>query len=441
MFLKLMVVILLSVLFLYVKINIKQWCNPAYIMVLYWAVNIIIALFVLGNSYQWYISGLIWIIIACAFFVVFLALGVIVAQKRVDSTIIVREKSVSKNSWKVIWLCVIIGLIRFGLEMRANGFSFQMFFNLDTLLEMNTTMAYSRYNGGGASNSMIMQIMLVFIYAGPLIGGYAFVYSFQNFERRLCIATFIPIVGSLLLNNGKSGLIASSMLWFSGYVTGYLDKYKKSPTIKLKSLFIVLSGGLVVIALLYISMMLRIGGLNLQTMTIVNVKFVSYALGHVPAFDYWFGNYASNIDYTYGKYTFLGIFQALGISAREQGVFSEMVYAGPIETNVYTMFRGIINDFGIYGGVAFFIFFGFIAGYAYKSVLNHHSISILAKVILAGTYFFISFSAFISVWTYVSYILAFFVFGVYLWLAKQKGNKKLIEVPNESCFRRRKLRA
>jgi len=420
MFLKLMVVILLLLLFSNIKLFVKHWSNPAYIMVFYWAFNIIAALLVLGNSYQWEISGLIWIIIVSAFFAVFVALGVIVAQKRVGhSTIDIGEKSVSKNSWKFIWLCLIIGLIHFGLEIMLNGFSFQMFFNLDTLLEMNTTMAYSRYYGGGAAYSVIMQIMLVFIYAGPLIGGYAFVYSFQRSERRLCISMFTPIVGTLILNNGKLGLIASVMLWFSGYVTGYLEKYKKAPTIKLKSFFKVLSGVLVVISLLYISMMLRLGQLNLQTMTIVNGKFASYALGQVPAFDYWFGNYANNIDYTYGKYTFYGIFQALGISVRKQGVFSEMIYAGPITTNIYTVFRGIINDFGIYGGVGFFIFFGFIAGYAYKCVLHKFNNSIWAKVILAGSYFFIAHSALSSAWTYVSYILAFFVFAVYLRLAKQ----------------------
>lgn len=421
MFIKLVVIILLLLLLFNIKILVEQWLNPAYIMILYWALNIITTLFVIGNSYQWQIGGLIWIIIACAFFSFFLEVGAIVAQKSVrHSAIDLGEKSLNKNSWRFLLVCLIIGMIRLVSEISINGFTVQMFFDLNTLLEMNTKMAYSRYYGGGISYGVVMQVMLAFIYAGPLIGGYAFVYSSHSSERRLCVVTLIPAVGIVLFANTKSVIIASVMLWLSGYVTGYLEKYKKAPTIKLRNLLWVLLGGLVLVSLLYISMMLRIGKLNSQIMMIVNKKFVSYAFGELPAFDYWFSNYASNIDPTYGKYTFYGIFQALGISHRGQGVYSDFIYAGEITTNVYTVFRGIVNDFGIFGGVAFFIFFGFVAGYAYQYVLHKSHHNTLAKVVLAGTYFFIFFSYLVSAWTYVSFILAFFIFTVYLGLSDYK---------------------
>jgi oligosaccharide repeat unit polymerase len=74
-----------------------------------------------------------------------------------------------------------------------------------------------------------------------------------------------------------------------------------------------------------------------------------YFSGGVLGFDYWINHvYSNDDDLTLGKYTFSGIYQALGIAKQELGVYNVYV---PIDnmggvTNIYTGHRQLIEDFG-----------------------------------------------------------------------------------------------
>ena len=281
-------------------------------------------------------------------------------------------------------------------------------------------MAIQRYSGGNINNP-IMQILLTFVYAAPLCGGYAFVYSENKLHKIISILTFIPSLMSLLITNTKAVLIASVFLWASSFLVGYLDKYKKLPKISeivnIKTI-IILAG---IFLILYTSMVLRTGKINKDIINIVNTKFKIYALGQVFSFDNWFLNNAFNTEHTLGQYTFFGIFDALGLAVRNQGVFSEFTYnlAGN-GTNIYTVFRGIISDFGILGGLIFFIVTGIFSGYSLKKISQGRKKAIISRLILTSTYFFVFYSILISPWTYNSQILAFIVFGFYLFLSWRK---------------------
>lgn len=416
-FISLMMVIMLSI----GKMITRNWTNPAFLMILFWSVFIIAPSFVFSDGHDWNYYGLIWIAAACLFFSIGNAIGNNIASREFNKNLLISsresDKRLSNISWNFILLCIIIGVTRSAFDVILNGFSFRMFFDIDSLIAMNTSIAYQRYFGGGATYGLIMQVMLFFIYAGPICGGYAFVYASKRSQRVLCFATFIPIIGNILLTNGKAGLIACVFIWVSGFLVGYLEKFKKAPSMQYKTILKVGISGLLLFGFLYFSMLLRIGDLSLQTRDVVNNKFLVYAFGSTPAFDYWFGRYALNTDYSLGKYTFMGIFNTLGFAVREQGVYAKLY---GVASNVFTAFRGTIEDFGIVGGLMFFIVFGVIAGYFFQCTLNRKKPNVMPKVFLAATYFFILYSFLISVWTYASFIMAFVIFAFYLWLSNKK---------------------
>jgi oligosaccharide repeat unit polymerase len=428
------VLIVLMMLFIG-RICSKHWVNPAFVMILYWSVYIIAALWFFRGDFNWTYLGLLWILAACIFFAFGNALGSALGRRAFLTKIKINnnphiEKNFSNLSWKFILLCIIIGLFRTSMEVVLNGFSFRMFLDLESLIEMNTAMAYQRYYGGGATYGSILQILLIFVYAGPLCGGYAFVYSKKQSERLLCFATFIPIISNLLFTNTKAGVIASVFLWISSFIVGYIEKNKKAPSIKLTRAFKVGMAVVGTFGLLYISMLLRIGDLNSQTMDIVNRKFLVYALGQMPAFDYWFGNNNYNLDYSLGEYTFIGLFNAMGLSVRRQGLYTDvLLLSNGMYTNVFTAFRGIIQDYGIIGGLIFYMIFGVSAGYFFQCALIGKRRNVIARVVLVSSYFFILHSLFSSAWTYVSYILAFVVFAFYLWITGKNVGVSTKEKP------------
>ncbi|MGG3689498.1 O-antigen polymerase [Caldifermentibacillus hisashii] len=419
------VIILLILMIIFKKVT-KYWISPSFIMITYWSLFIIFAILVFGNDYDWNYIGLLWIIFACVFFGVGYVFGTSLSNKKitfnnVQVTIKNNKKDLSESSWKFILICIIIGLLRVVTVVVSNGFSFGMFFDIDSLINMNTSIAHQRYYGEGSQGNIITQVMLVFVYAAPLCGGYAFVYAKEKSKKLLSIATFLPIIGITISTNGKAGLIASVFLWLSGFFVSYIEKYKSAPRIRLKLIIKISLFGVLFFGLLYLSMFLRIGAFNTEIQEIVNNKFKVYALGHIPAFDHWFYEFDKGSDFSLGGYTFLAIYDMLGLATREQGVFKEMIYFdNGLFTNVFTAFRGVINDFGIIGALIFIMLFGFVAGYCFNILLSNKKQKIIATTFLTMTYFFILHSFTVSPWSYLSYIFSFLIFIFYLWLTKKR---------------------
>jgi hypothetical protein len=99
-----------------------------------------------------------------------------------------------------------------------------------------------------------------------------------------------------------------------------------------------------------------------------------------------------------------GSFDRLGIKQREIGVYDEyLVLRGGEEINIYTAFRGLIQDLTPVGAVLLAIVMGLVAGATSRSGLKHHPISLL---VLAGYYACIIFSPNTSLFTYNGLILA-----------------------------------
>ncbi|WP_282140959.1 O-antigen polymerase [Cytobacillus oceanisediminis] len=423
------IVFILLIIVMLGKLIMKSWFNPASLLTIYWATFIIFALIAFDN-FEWNYIGVFWIIITCIFFGGGYILGSSFVQKRLPDCqpVIKRNEKITGISWRIIWVIIIIGLSRTILEVVGNGFSLKMLFNIDSLININTDMAYQRYYEGGPKNNILMQIMLVFVYAGPLCGGYAFNHAEKKSQLYLSFLTFVPSISSLLVTNGKAGLMASVFLWCSGFIVGYIGKYKKAPTIKLKRVIRIGVIGLLFIGLLYLSMLLRIGDFSKETRDVVSEKFEVYALGHIPAFDYWFMNYENDSSYIIGEYTFSALFDTLGLTSQQQGIFKELVYiTDQWPTNIYTVFRGLISDFGIFGGWLFSTILGLLAGILYNLLLlSRNSKSILVRVSLSMIYFSILYSFIVSSFSYLSFILAFFVFAFYLRLSDQKQSKEKV---------------
>lgn len=415
---EIIIIIMLIILLFIVKLMSKNCLNPYFIMSIIWSVFILMGLIVFKSEVNWNYIGLIWIILACLLFMT----GNIIGMSMTKNCMLKNNENikVSNISWKFILICITIGLLRCAIEIKLNGFSFKNILDINTLFEINSEMAYKRYNGESINNP-IMQVLLIFVYAAPLCGGYGFVYSENKYHKIICISTFIPTLINLLITNTKAGMIASVLLWISSFMVGYLEKHKQGP--KLNKILNIKNVILVVIILmiLYLSMILRIGRVNTEVINIVNNKFKIYSLGHIFAFDNWFFYDAFKTDYTLGGYTFLAIFNTLGLAVRNQGVFNDITYnLTGNGTNVYTVFRGIISDFGVVGGLIFFMIIGLFSGYSFKKVSQGKKKTISSRLILTATYFFIFFSMIVSPWTYNSYILAFVIFALYLLICWKK---------------------
>lgn len=151
--------------------------------------------------------------------------------------------------------------------------------------------------------------------------------------------------------------------------------------------------------------------------------FISYSSAHLYAFSDWFSWYIGmHSDQIYaleaptgGFYTFMSIFQALGSQKTvPPGVYEEYFqYSWYIQTNIYTIFRGLIVDYTLTGSLVVSIFLGFICNSIYVSMIKgrNASWSIAFYIAFAG---FIYTSFIISLLIWNSMYPVFFIVAVVL---------------------------
>jgi oligosaccharide repeat unit polymerase len=145
-----------------------------------------------------------------------------------------------------------------------------------------------------------------------------------------------------------------------------------------------------------------------------------HAVGHLAAFSNWFahGGWAST-NLTFGTQTLSGLFDAAGLKARPAGVYAENVYLAPgVYSNVYTMFRGLIEDFTAGGALMILLVGGFFAGLAFARVQQRR----IGYVPMLSAFFAITLWSFVvNLFIYNTVLGAWLLFAAYVFVAQKRG--------------------
>lgn len=315
----------------------------------------------------------------------------------------------------ILFSTISLGMLVPILNMKLNGFSLSYFSNFDAFLDMNNQMAVNRYSGIHKT-STLLQILMIFAYFAPIVGGYHFASSKDTKNKLIGIMGLIPTLCDLLVQNTKSELLSSILLFLSASFVANVYLNKKI-YFKIKNIIMILVSGSAVFTLLILTMLFRLGEVTPDKFQVILNKFLVYAFGNIPTFDDWIVKYQESGNYGFGKNTFIGIFNFLGFSDRIQGVYSEYILVEGFPANIYTAFRGMIQDFGIIGSVICFAVLMISVSFAYHSLIRRINVNMASFILLNG-YFFILYSFIISSWSYISYILAMFLFLPYVKLVR-----------------------
>ncbi len=138
--------------------------------------------------------------------------------------------------------------------------------------------------------------------------------------------------------------------------------------------------------------------------------FVSYSCAHLYAFSDWFSWYvgmdAAQIyakdGPTGGFYTFMSLFQLAGSDKQvPPGVYDEYFqYSWYLQTNIYTMFRGLILDYTLIGSLVFSSVLGFVSNQCYVAMVR-------SKTATWSIAFYLVFAGFI----YTSFIISLLIWN------------------------------
>ncbi len=343
-------------------------------------------------------------------------MGELIGVKKVKND--TQTKFSKKTLLLLTYLSVAIGFV-FPIEsLIINGISIETLLSFQNLLEVNNTMAVARYTND-LNTSVISQIALVFVYLAPLLAGFT---NAQFKARKLLVISLLPSLMVLLTQNTKFVFICAIFLLVISRFSYFLVFKGRFPKFKLKHIVGALVGMLVFYFLVIFSFIARIGKLDEQVLEEVNYK-VAFYFAHLPTFDDWLVNYLDkDIHFhEYGVKTFFGIANTLGIAERKAGIFDDNYYfysnGREFHSNVYTVFRYHIEDFGFWGTFVFVFILGFIFGLL-KSKM--YRFSLLAVVVFSCLFFYVFNSYVSSIWAYMSFILVFILFYLSLFISKKR---------------------
>jgi hypothetical protein len=163
-----------------------------------------------------------------------------------------------------------------------------------------------------------------------------------------------------------------------------------------------------------------------------------YFTAHLSVFSSWW-NFVHKYGYTvtWGQSTFFGPFAQIGLGERNAGVYSvlEDGIQGGVDSNIFTLYRGLIEDFTLPGALILLAVFGYGAGYAFRCIRTgiRHPVS---TAWLTAFYVVLFWSPIINPFGYTTICGAFAVYVSLLFLRHLMSSARVKRLILEDHFNR-----
>lgn len=252
--------------------------------------------------------------------------------------------------------------------------------------------------------------------------------SHKNIYTRFAIVVgaLFPPLFVMMSQSARGMLFLCAAIFYAGIMIARFQKNIFS-LLSRRALPVLIFGLLLVIPLVTASFIARgvSSGAGQSLLDALAPYWASYTSGHLFAFSDWFGNYTGQPSaqlyddpgMTGGFYTFMSIFKLFGDDRPVPlGVYGEYLVIPPyIGTNIYTMFRGMIHDYGITGSLVFLTLLSYLFHRSYRAILISAMPAISASVFI----FMIAFiyqSFIISAFMWTTLMIGVFLVGITLYI-------------------------
>jgi len=301
----------------------------------------------------------------------------------------------------------VVALIRFG------GATFGIEPSLEGLFRLGYQFSALRYVGVDEVPGRV-RLLLYWTYPAALLGGMLAAMARTSLRRLLGVLPLLAaVVGGIPLAS-RSGIVYSLVMFVAGFWAVQVWRSRGTYSV-LRARWMVgvvlLGVGLMAVSITFL--WLRLGIWRRLLVEALVLGTMGDFFGSVAAFTTWFATTDGGPP-ALGVFTFAGPFDFLGFATRLQGVYQMPVdFPGGYSSNIYTVFRGLIEDFGLATawGVCFLV--GVLSTIAYQRCAAGR---IRWTVVLSLFYAAALYSHLYSVFTHNSVIVAWVVVAaVWLW--------------------------
>lgn len=303
---------------------------------------------------------------------------------------------------------VAISIICLFYQLKIHGFTFERFiYNPIQFAEEYSSLRYDLKLKNGISNF----ISFLGAYLSAIFGGFIYFFTKIKHKKFYAIFSFLPSV-ALVFSQSAKGPFFLSLFFFLGSGLAFNLKKEFFILFEIKKIIKFIRLALVLFILIFVSFLSR-GFSNItdygQIIEKMKYLFATYFFGHIYSFSDWFNaflGYTSAREYDisvngYGYYTFNSVTRYYNLDKyRVRGVFPEFYHDERFNSQIYTVFRGLIMDFGLSGSLIVMLLLGFLCHRIYAIYIGGRlNVVCLTSVIFMFACFYMSFMGSLFYWT------------------------------------------
>lgn len=284
---------------------------------------------------------------------------------------------------------------------------------LEQLFAAANANSIARY-GGDLFVTSTYKVGVVLAFGGALLGGYISANSYLRSDKIYAASPVVVGLIDAIVMGARSGFM---MLLLVFLVSAYAARLRAGRISKLSysDIGIWIIKRVVLIFSFFVGIQfLRTGNQDADILGITS-HVLTWFFGHVSAFSTWFDTY-THLPVTFGGRTFSGITSLLGLSERTGGTYDMVNIGSYRQSNVFTAYRGLIEDYTLIGAHAFIFLLAVLLGKCL--VLSPKSAVTFGISVIILTFFAWSFV--ISIWTYNSIVFGQIVAIFFVRLSSQK---------------------
>lgn len=274
------------------------------------------------------------------------------------------------------------------------------------VLEVGAKWTLLRYDD--AVEPWSVRLLVTWLHPAALLGGILFAGSHARRDRVVGVLTLLPAVLYGIFTGARAAILLGLTCWIGGYVASACVR-------KHRQLRLFSGRGILVLSLAAFSSIgvfssidaVRDSTWNQGFSPWVNEeKLSNFIFGSPAAFAAWYAH-AETEDAEWGARSFAGEFDLLGLKTRLIGRYSDTSnVVGEEVTNIYTIFRGLIEDFTVFGAILVGGCVGGLAGRIYFGSLESKAGTVL---FLSAFYSTLLYSPIISIFSFNGVALAWVI--------------------------------
>jgi oligosaccharide repeat unit polymerase len=281
-----------------------------------------------------------------------------------------------KRLRQVVLVAITVGLAAIPLYAILDPAKVHFSFSISGLRNFARETTLARYVDLRPPPSPV-RIALVACYASAALGGVLQALARQTGRSQskwVGMISALPSIFYGIATTTKATFIWGILLWLSGQILYAVATGGERPVFRAKQFSRLLRGlsvGLLLVLATLASFVLRYGLSGWREASVVIENLGRYTFAFLRNYSIWLSDFgvSSQAEFSLGQSSFGGISSFLGLSAREFGVYQDLAVNGQSTSgNIYTVFRGLVQDFGIFGGAACCLLIGLLSRYFYEGV-------------------------------------------------------------------------